>query len=226
MTVQLNLSGWSGWQGSSDTTNGDAAQDLDVAQVPPMLRRRLNSLGRIAVSQLLNQWQKGEDTPIVYTSRHGDIHRTLRVLQGIVAQEPMSPMQFSLAVHNAIVGVFSIQEKVHAPIQTLAAGAEPIIPTLLEMAALLEEGFERVYGVICDVQLPQVYQQFEAPEAPYCVVLVADQNGAVPIRIAQALDGCDAELITHPHQFVHNLEQGVGAMCCMHNAVSWTIQSA
>ena len=189
-----------------------------------MLRRRLNSLGRIAVSQLLAQWQKGEDVPIVYTSRHGDIHRTLRVLEGIVANDPMSPMQFSLAVHNAIAGVFSIQEKVHASIQTLAAGSEPIIPTLLEMAALQQEGFTRVYGVMCDVELPQIYQQFETPEVPYCAILIADQNGAMPLRLTPSETVCEADVVTSPHAFVQNLSQGVEVMCCPHNSVPWGVQ--
>ena len=46
--------------------------------------------------------------PLVYASRHGETTRNFALLSDTAEQQPLSPTQFSLSVHNAIIGLWSI----------------------------------------------------------------------------------------------------------------------
>ena len=49
-----------------------------------------------------------EDLPLVFISRHGETPRTLDILSDLASEQPLSPTQFSLSVHNAVIGLWSI----------------------------------------------------------------------------------------------------------------------
>ena len=108
MAISFAIPEWSGWQAKLSDESANALPDLtisatpDVAIIPPMLRRRLNLLGRACASEMMKHLKDGENIPVVYCSQHGDIERTLNVLEELVDHQPVSPMHFSLAVHNAI----------------------------------------------------------------------------------------------------------------------------
>ena len=171
MAVEFGISNWSGW-----TTPGLAAASSsavrisptpDASAIPALLRRRLNTLGRAAAAEMLRLPAAGS-TPVVYSSRHGDIERTLGVLLELADGEPVSPMNFSLAVHNAIPGILSIHSGNTANITSLAAIEESLVPALLEANGLLQEGYEQVFCLFVDVPVPEIYRTAcGEPAAPY-----------------------------------------------------------
>lgn len=129
-----------------------------ISAIPAMLRRRLSPLGRMALAvawPLLNneQW-----LPSVFCSRHGELERTVGLLTNLAQAEPLSPTHFSLSVHNAIGGVFSIARQDPSPISALAAGDEGLSQALLESRMILAEGgFDEVLCVVYDRPLPTPY---------------------------------------------------------------------
>ena len=97
---------WQAWSAQPTLPAGEAAPAL--AEMPAMQRRRLGLLGRLAVQAAW--WCQGEDLgmPVVFASRYGDAGRALELLAELARGEPVSPATFSLSVHNAVSGMYSI----------------------------------------------------------------------------------------------------------------------
>lgn len=192
MAIHFKISKYLGWSGQSvspdqlNFSNLICSDNPDVAEIPPMLRRKLNLLGRACVSLALKISPEISDFPIVYCSQHGDMDRTMHVLNDLADGEVVSPMQFSLAVHNAICGVLSIQTGNRASISALSAGKESLIPVLLEALGLLESGHGQVLCIICDAPLTQIYcDGHSLPIYPYAVALMITMDEGQDMALVQ-----------------------------------------
>lgn len=139
-----------------------------------MLRRRLSPLGKMAVSVAWPLLGENTSMPSLFCSRHGELERTVGMLKGLASGEALSPTHFSLSVHNAIGGVFSIARQDRSPISALAAGEGGISHALLETRLILgEQVSPEALCVVYDAPLPGVYGDFvHGPEWPYAVALV------------------------------------------------------
>ncbi|EZI29727.1 MULTISPECIES: beta-ketoacyl synthase chain length factor [Pseudomonas] len=129
----------------------------DVSFLPAMQRRRLSRLARMAFSV---GWPLAEglpDLPLVFISRHGETPRTLDILSDLANDQPLSPTQFSLSVHNAVIGLWSILRNETAEMTALAAAGDGLEHGMLEAAALLNEGAPAVLLVISEEQPPDAY---------------------------------------------------------------------
>jgi hypothetical protein len=101
-----------------------------------MLRRRLTPLGQAAIAMA---YEVGADAGMhyVFTSRHGEFTRSLRLMEALAAGQPLSPAEFSLCVHNALAGLLSIGTHAQAGHTAIAAGPDSLAAGLLEVAGLL-----------------------------------------------------------------------------------------
>ena len=149
------------WQESSAGKKAPSVdQSFDVKQVPPMLRRRLGTLGK-AVAYTLCQIAWDAHIPSVFCSRHGAIQQTYKLLSDLADVKPLSPAHFSLSVHNAIAGMLSIARKDVSSITALSAGTDGLWQMLLEAYGQLEQpGVEEVLCVIYDEPLPELYTRY------------------------------------------------------------------
>src|SRR5690606_31159104 len=97
---------WAGWA----VAPGPLADDgqPDVSFLPAMQRRRLSRLARMAFAVATPLTEGQPPMPLVYASRHGETPRTFAILSDLARQEALSPTQFSLSVHNAVIGLWSI----------------------------------------------------------------------------------------------------------------------
>ena len=171
MAITFNILDWNAWA----QTHSDAQPD--VSAIPAMLRRRLSPLARAAMSVIMPLANSYGAMPLVYVSRHGDLNRTLGLLEDLARKEPVSPAAFSLSVHNATAGLFSIQQGLTKNVTAISAGAEDLIPALLESIGLCDEQNPRVLCVFCDEPPPLVYQhQVQQPEQVYALALVVEQG--------------------------------------------------
>ncbi|MGE5386487.1 MAG: beta-ketoacyl synthase chain length factor [Betaproteobacteria bacterium] len=138
----------------------DAKPDVDF--VAPMLRRRLSPLARAAL-HVANAC--AGDLPrvrFVYASRHGELGRTVELLQAIADEEPLSPTTFSLSVLNSAAGIFSIARNDHSPAIAVAAGEESFAYGLLEAhAQALAAPGEPVLYVYADAPAPSPFGPLE-----------------------------------------------------------------
>lgn len=176
---------WLAWLAEPRALEGDGAPPL--AEMAPMMRRRVERLGRIALQAAYWGLDGREadgapgDCPLVFASRYGDIARSVELLRQLAAGEALSPTAFSLSVHNAIGALFSIARSDTAAYTAVAAGAETAEAAFTEALGLLADGAPAVLVVCYDEPLPPLYRSFaehvDFPRAWACRLVRAEQGG-------------------------------------------------
>lgn len=131
--------------------------------IKPIVRRRMSSLSKLAL-QVSLQLTEGQDIDyIIFSSRHGELTRTVKLIEEIIAGQDASPMAFSQSVHNTSAGLFTINAKRATPVTSVAAVESSLHHALIEAAAYLHEHQNhKVLVVDFDEPLPEQYQQYEA----------------------------------------------------------------
>lgn len=125
-----------------------------------MQRRRLSRLARMAFHVAWPLAEACGPVPMVFACRHGETPRTLAILGDLARGEPLSPTQFSLSVHNAIIGLWSIQRGDCSEMTALAAAGDGLEHAILEACGLLAEGAPAVLLVIAEETPPELYAPF------------------------------------------------------------------
>jgi Beta-ketoacyl synthase, N-terminal domain len=158
-------SDWAEWhRGTREiASSGEPA----LQQMQPLLRRHAGRLGRLACSVGYDALAGQTDIPVVFSSRYGEVSRSVELLSALAAHEELSPASFGLSVHNAITGLFSMARKDTANSIALAAGDDSAEYGVIEACSLLADGAPLVLLVVADVPLPSIYAAFAdtAPEA-------------------------------------------------------------
>jgi hypothetical protein len=144
----------------------------DVAFVEPLVRRRLSRLAR-GFCHCAQRLSPPGDVQVVFASRHGEAERTLAILKELAADREVSPALFSMSVHNAVPGQWSILKGNRAPATALAAGAETFGWGLVEALGALEAApDEPVLYVYADDQLPEPWAAQCAQPGLHAVALL------------------------------------------------------
>lgn len=161
---------WATWAREPGYPNDDS--EPDVSFLPALQRRRLSRLARMAFAVATPLAEGQPPMPLVYASRHGETPRTFAILSDMAREEALSPTQFSLSVHNAIIGLWSIQQNDHSEMTALAAEGDGLEHALLEAAMLLAEGAPSVLVVVTEDRPPAAYQPWiDDVPFPYAVAL-------------------------------------------------------
>jgi hypothetical protein len=159
---------WRLW--SRGISDRPAETNRSVPTLPPMLRRRISAIGQMAF-QAGDGLSEQRTARFIFCSRHGEFDRTLRILQSLIAKEPISPADFSLSVHNALAGLLSIAWGNTAGHTVVAAGADSFGYGLLEgVACLKASSNDRVVVIYFDDRLPHPYDEV-ADSDETCVAL-------------------------------------------------------
>lgn len=165
----FNIAQWRAWapglattedwqQWSRNPTVPDDQDDApDVSFLPAMQRRRLSRLARMAFSVGWPLAEGHDRLPLVFVSRHGETPRTFDILSDLAADQPLSPTQFSLSVHNAVIGLWSILRGETSEMTALAAAGDGLEHGVLEAAALLADGAPAVLLVVAEENPPRAY---------------------------------------------------------------------
>jgi hypothetical protein len=150
---------WNAWLAAQPAASPGGALP-SVSFLPAMQRRRLSALGRMLFHVAWPLAEGQPPMPLVFVSRHGETPRTLAVLQALATDEPLSPTQFSLSVHNAIIGQWSILRGDTSEMTALAGDGDGLEHGLLEALSLLDEGAPSVLLVVAEEAPPQLYRPF------------------------------------------------------------------
>jgi len=129
----------------------------DASGVPAALRRRLGPLGRAALA-VANAVRPATPCPMVFVSRHGELKLTADLLAQLAAEGGVSPMGFSLSVHNAIPGIYSIAHADRVATTCLAANRDLAECGVVEALGWLASGCERVMLVCAEDAVPAPYE--------------------------------------------------------------------
>lgn len=205
---------------------------VPLKQIPPILRRRFSTLGKCAVGAALSLLHEGESIPCVFASRHGDIELTFSLLQEMGKDEPMSPTGFSLAVHNAVSGLFSIARKDTSEVTAIAASEGLVVQALIETAGQLLNR-DRVLCVIYDVPLPALYQTFtDSDPFPYAIAMVLNREVGeqFTLQLGDSHSVSDTkltgELDTQPLKLIELLVGASTQVCLSAKGCCWQLSKA
>jgi hypothetical protein len=168
--MQFALERWHSWP--SPLTQGDTpesgsgcpatevgAKPPELRQIDPLLRRRLSPLARHSLHVAFESADNHKELPLVFASRHGDLARSVSLLEQLARDESPSPAAFSLSVHNSSTGVYSISRHDTSPSTALAAGEESLLWAWCEACLRLQDA-ERVLLVYVDEMMPPEYAHF------------------------------------------------------------------
>lgn len=172
--ITFNISQWRAWApglqtaaqwrqwslGQCSIEEGEASPD--VSFLPAMQRRRLSRLARMAFAVGWPLAEGLEHLPLVFVSRHGETPRTFEILSDLSAAEPLSPTQFSLSVHNAVIGLWSILRGETAEMTAIAAEGDGFEQAVVEAAGLLHDGAPAVLLIVAEERPPAAYSPWIA----------------------------------------------------------------
>ena len=163
----------------------------DAGFLPLMQRRRLTPLARAALAVAWHCREEHEQLPAVFCSDHGESQAYFAMLNHLAGAEQLSPSQFSLSVHNAIAGLYSLYSASKAPYVALAGGQESLFAAFLEVAGMLAENPATAVLVVWYEQpLPQVYGAYApSPKAPLALAMrLSCGNQGLTLRLTRHAD--------------------------------------
>lgn len=174
---------WAVWPNSIIDGDPESSRAPDfLSEVPILLKRRLTPLAR-AVFSAANRCLDGDGAlPLVFSSAHGELAKSFAMMEQLAVGEEISPTAFSLSVHNAIAGLFSMAWRNQLQSTAIAPGEEGMAPAFIEALGLLQEGAEQVLLVFYDEPVVVFY-----PTAPY--KLSTELRSALALRIARTGQG-------------------------------------
>lgn len=144
MEFTFSLQSWSAWSTSrprrEDWINWAAGRTFqaeeiepDVSMVPAMKRRRMSTLSKMAFAVAYDCMKDKDVTPVcVFGSRHGELKRTLGIVNEMVLKRDISPTDFSLSVHNTALGLYSILTANELPSTTVVGGDNTFGAAMIE----------------------------------------------------------------------------------------------
>ncbi|MDR0454691.1 MAG: beta-ketoacyl synthase chain length factor [Deferribacteraceae bacterium] len=162
---------WNRWIDYKKQTGDNIADAPPVDFMPPMLRRRLSQNIKIAVYAAYNASAGYKDLRTVFASRYGEWQQTFKHLLNYYNENSVSPAGFSLSVHNAAAGLFSLITGNKSPYTSISATDYTFSAGLLETFMQLETNNTVLY-VYSDESAPDFYKDRIKSFLPCSVALL------------------------------------------------------
>lgn len=185
-----HIAEWQAWPKTVLDASTAATAVPKLPQVPAMQRRRLSKLSKIFLDAIF-QCEPPQQCRSIFASQHGEINRTINLLNDIVDKSALSPTAFSQSVHNTASGIYSIISQNHAASTSIAAGAETFSQAFTEAYGLLAEDPKPILLSYADDTLPDIYKPFASePEWPIAVAFIVapcttPQNAVAEINLCE-----------------------------------------
>ena len=188
LSFSIPVTRWCAWPPTGSSAP-DARPDVQFVEV--ILRRRLSPLARMMLHVAHACAQDLPRLRLVFASRHGELNRTMGMLQELAQSAPLSPMAFSLSVHNTAAGIFSILRGDTSPATAIAAGDETLGYALLESFCQFESDPDwpvlMVYG---DEPLPEAYRGYATgPEPHHAIAVLLAPNAGRSVAFEVSASG-------------------------------------
>lgn len=203
----LPLARWASWPPADP--QADRAFALGFADAG--VRRRLSSLAKASLHvahQCAGDEPGSSQLRVVYASRHGELSRTTELLGQLAAADELSPLNFSMSVLNASMGVYSIARRNQAACTAISAAGSTLGWAMLEASLqLADDPSEPVLLVYADEPVPAVYGESVGDvAAPMALALLLDAKAETQLVCEtaladadgngdQAIDGAQAEAV-------------------------------
>ncbi len=193
---------WIQWANQPDI-NMFSGEFPKTSHIPMMSARRMSIGSRLAVNTGLSLLASNNIDAAIFTSRHGELERTGRILHALADEQSTSPTEFSMSVHNTAAGWLTIISKVPLPITSLAAGNDSFQQGLLEAQAILAGGASRVMLIDFEGEIPPMYDKSVNSEfLPYAVGIILTAGDTLQCSNVQSPDDIDAVTLPQSLQFL------------------------
>jgi len=228
-----NVSVWYANQSKTNYVISDDYSELPIELsmfpkldwVPAMQRRRLSPLAKISLYCAHNTTQDiNADIPAVFSSRHGDLHKTQALLACVANSQELSPASFGLSVHNAVSGLYSILHNNMQSMNAVSAGKDTLMMGIIDAYAKLKTGqCDKILLVHSDQALPNPYQEFaDERQLDHSIAMILslvdeqDDNAQATISISPQARGIENQPKAWPMalDFIRLL-QGEAAQCIL-----------
>ena len=134
--------------------------ETSASEAPELETSKLET-SKLEMSELEMSEQLAQ-IDIVFSSRHGDLHKTSALLTDLAAEQDISPTAFSTSVHNAVPGLYSILKHNKQAINAISAGKDSFFYAFVDAYARLKSGrANKLLIVHVDRELPELYAQFQ-----------------------------------------------------------------
>lgn len=195
---------------SSETAQGFSVEGLELGFIPVMLRRRCSIFSKVtlAVAHAALRGVSNEGPiPTIFASTHGESLVTAELLGELARDQQLSPMGFSLSVHNAASGLFSIATGNTAPASAISSESDCLMMGLCEALTVLSQSEARRVLLVCsdDIVAKEFRRADERVTPPFALALLLGSSD-------QESDGCQLlfERISKDENEVNDeLPQGV-----------------
>jgi hypothetical protein len=200
-----------------------------LKQIPASTRRRLSSYAKVLITAMLELSERHpqlQETPVVLATRHGDLHRTEKLLRELVRGKILSPTQFALSVNNAVLGQYSMAADNRQSMTTLSAGEQTYPLGWLEALSQLQSEAEQVLLVYADEVPPAVYSgQVKSPVTGFSHAVLLDRENGQELILDRRV-GKESQLQEDVWSVANSvqkiLDAGGGKVVQDYNKVRWS----
>jgi len=212
--VSFSVRDWSAWAPGLEGRLGFQAWDGQLPQettVNPkisefngMLMRRASRADKLALRAALNCAPQ-QPIPTVFASRHGEVHRSVELLEALAKGEAPSPTSFSLSVHNAAAGFFSLGRTDLSASSSVASGRDTLPMAMIEACGLLSDGHPQVLVVAYDDAIPRPFAPYlDEPDWALGLALLLEADGQSRLSL-ELLEGAAEQERPHLLEFLRFL---------------------
>lgn len=165
---------WLAWAKNPFAPNGEDKPKVEGMQ--PINRRRLKRLGSMALETAYGLPET--NAPIIFCSKIGESERCYELLKELTETGAISPQSFSLAVHNAIPSLYTIDKKMNSNVLAISSEAG-VFSAIIEALGLFACGEQIVRIIVAEEAVPSEYSQycdFTGETYAYTLDLIPDGN--------------------------------------------------
>ena len=216
----LPLARWAAWPPADPSA--DRAFALGFADAG--VRRRLSNLAKASLHvahQCAGDAPGSSQLRVVYASRHGELTRTTDLLGELAAGDELSPLNFSMSVLNASMGVYSIARQNQAACTAISAAGSTLGWAMLEASLqLADDPSGPVLLVYADEPVPAVYGEAVGDVAePMALALLLDAKAETQLVCETALVDIDGT-----HDQAIDVAQAEAVLRCLRSGTAghWT----
>ncbi len=207
----------------------DKNQLPDLQWLKPMQKRRLSAFNKMALHCAYEAGRNDGEIAVVFSSRHGDLHKTSALLDSLAKNDSLSPTAFSMSVHNASAGLLSIFTGNRCASNTVSAGRDSFLMALVDAYARINSGAcDKVLVVHCDQALPLDYLCFQDEQQidhAVAFVMSKDDGTAVTLNIEQQHERSHKELnVPQSLAFIDALFNGAAKITIPGSQNDWRLE--
>lgn len=153
--------------------------------IPMMTARRLSDGCKLAVDSAMELVAKNSIDAVIFSSASGELEHNYKVLNSTVLKTDVSPTDFSMSVHNAAVGNFTILSKSKIPSSSVSAGIDSFVMALTDAYTMIKTGAKKVLVCDYDVTIPEffkIYLDKSYPTYPHALALVISEGDEYKVK--------------------------------------------